>query len=156
MAEGGVRTDGSTRKLSAMAVQEPIEYPAERLEDPKARRSRLGLAGLLLSSSLVHFVVPRVYVKLIPARLGSPRFWVYASGVAEATSGALLLASNPRVRRAGGWAAAATMVAVFPGNIQMAVSTGAPKSARAIGAWARLPLQLPLVAWGVRVARRGP
>ena len=97
-----------------MAVQEPIEYPVERLEDPRARRSRLGLAGLLLFSSLVHFVAPRLYVKLIPARLGSPRFWVYDSGVAEATSGALLLAPNPRTRRAGGWSAAATMIAVFP------------------------------------------
>jgi len=137
-----------------MAVQEPIEYPVERLEDPRARRSRLGLAGLRLSSSLVHFIAPRLYVKLIPARLGSPRFWVFASGVAEATSGALLLAASPRVRRVGGWSAAATMVAVFPGNIQMAVDAGAPTNVRAVGAWARLPLQAPLVAWGVRIARR--
>lgn len=147
---------GTTRKLSAMAVREPIEYPVERLEDARARRSRLGLAGLLLSSSLVHFVAPRLYVKLIPARLGSPRFWVFASGVAEATSGALLLAPSPRARRVGGWSAAATMVAVFPGNIQMAVNAGAPKNVRAAGAWARLPLQAPLVAWGLRIARRGP
>jgi uncharacterized membrane protein len=139
-----------------MAVPEPIEYPAEPLEDPGARRSRLGLAGLLLFSSLVHFLAPRLYVKLIPARLGSPRFWVFASGVVEATSGALLLAPSPRVRRAGGWSAAATMVAVFPGNIQMAVDAGAPRSVRAVGAWARLPLQVPLVAWGMRVARRSP
>jgi len=61
---------GTTPKLSAMAIQEPIEYPVERPEDPRARRSRLGLAGLLLFSSLVHFVAPRLYVKLIPARLG--------------------------------------------------------------------------------------
>jgi uncharacterized membrane protein len=113
------------------------------------------LAGLLLFSSLVHFVAPRLYVKLIPAQLGSPRFWVFASGVAEATSGALLLAPSPRLRRTGGWAAAATMVAVFPGNIQMAVDAGPPKNVRAIGAMARLPLQVPLVAWGVRIARRG-
>jgi|GEM_PF-281966 uncharacterized membrane protein len=158
MAEGRLRGPirvvlGTTRKLSAMAVPEPIEYPAEPLEDPRARRSRLGLAGLLLFSSLVHFVAPRLYVKLIPARLGRPRFWVFASGVAEATSGAMLLAPSPRIRRAGGWSAAATMVAVFPGNIQMAVDAGAPKSIRAVGAWARLPLQVPLVAWGVRIAR---
>jgi uncharacterized membrane protein len=139
-----------------MAVPEPIEYRTERVEDPRARRSRLGLAGVLLFSSLVHFVAPRLYVKLIPARLGSPRFWVYASGLAEATSGALLLAPSPRTRRAGGWFAAATMIGVFPGNIQMAVDAGAPKNARAVGAWARLPLQVPLVAWGVRIARRGP
>jgi uncharacterized membrane protein len=139
-----------------MAIPEPIEYPTERLEDQRARRSRLGLAGVLLFSSLIHFVAPRLYVKLIPARLGSPRFWVFASGVAEATSGALLLAPGARTRRAGGWFAAATMIGVFPGNIQMAVDAGAPKNVRAVGAWARLPLQVPLVAWGVRIARRGP
>jgi uncharacterized membrane protein len=137
-----------------MAGQGSFDYQATGVEDPKARRSRLWLAGILLFSSLVHAVAPRVYVKLIPARLGSPRFWVYASGVAEATSGALLLAPTPRVRRAGGWSAAATLVAVFPGNIQMALDAGAPKNARSAVAWARLPLQAPLVAWGVRIARR--
>ena len=137
-----------------MAGQESMDYQAAGVEDPKARRSRLWLAGILLFSSLVHAVAPRVYVKLIPARLGSPRFWVYASGVAEATSGALLLAPTPSVQRAGGWSAAATLVAVFPGNIQMALDAGAPKNARSAAAWARLPLQAPLVAWGVRIARR--
>ena len=48
------------------------------------------------------------------------------------------------------------MIAVFPGNIQMAVDAGAPKNVRAVGAWARLPLQAPLLAWGVRITRPPP
>ena len=132
----------------------PIEYGVETVEDVRARRSRLGLAGLLLLSSLVHFVIPRVFVDLIPARLGNPRFWVYASGVAEATSGALLLAPSARFRRAGGWSATATLVGVFPGNIKMAMDAGPPTNPRAVLAWGRLPLQAPLVLWALRNARR--
>ena len=57
-----------------------------------------------------------------------------------------------RTRRLGGWATAALFVAVFPGNVTMVVTARTPR-ARAV-TLARLPLQVPLVLWAVRVARR--
>jgi uncharacterized membrane protein len=99
-------------------------------------------------------VRPQLYEPLVPRRLGSARAWVYGSGVAEIACAAGLLGS--RSRRGAGLASAALLVVVFPGNIQHAMT--AMKSSRAstgyrAGTLARLPVQLPLIAWALRVAR---
>ena len=125
---------------------------ADPPEPSRARRSRLGLAGLMLVMGTLHFLVPQPFMRLVPAWLGRPRLWTYASGVAELASGALLL--SPRTKRLGGMVAAATMVAVFPANVQMALDQGAPTGAFALGAWLRLPLQVPLIAWAWRQTRK--
>lgn len=96
----------------------------------------------------LHFVIPGPFERLVPRALGPGRLWVLLSGTAEILSGAALLPA--RTRRAGAWAAAATLVAVFPGNVQMAVSAGAPTTPLAAVIWLRLPLQVPLVAWALR------
>jgi uncharacterized membrane protein len=122
---------------------------------PRTSTLALALAGLLGASGTIHLARPTVFEPLIPGPLGSPRAWVYASGVAELACAAALGA--PRTRRAGGWAAAALFVAVFPGNVKMALDSnpGARSWARkpAVG-WGRLPLQVPLVAAAWAVARR--
>jgi len=115
------------------------------------RQSPLTLAGLLLGMGMLHLVVPKFFVRLIPGFLGSARFWVAISGVAEIASGAALL--RPSTQRVGAWAAAATLVGVFPGNVTMALDAGPPGSAWSSAAWLRLPLQIPLVVWAVRCAR---
>ena len=115
----------------------------------RARRSRLALAGLLLVTGVLHFAVPSAYDRIVPRALGDARALVYASGVAELACAGLVAA--PRTRRAGGWCAAALFVLVFPANVQMALDASGPAVALA---WLRLPLQVPLVAWAVRVATR--
>jgi uncharacterized membrane protein len=117
----------------------------------------LGLAALLGGSGVIHLVRPRVYAALIPRRLGPPGPWVLASGVAELACAAALCV--PATRRAGGLASAALLVAVLPGNVTMAVRSRpdarSPAMRHPVLAWARVPLQAPLVAWAWRVARRG-
>lgn len=122
-------------------------------ETPEQRRSRVRLAGLLLTSSVGHFLVPRQFMKIVPRILGRPRFWVYASGLVEATAGALMLSSDPALRQRGGMLAAATLVGVYPANIQMAVDAGRPRSIRTLVPWLRLPLQVPMVVTAARIAR---
>jgi uncharacterized membrane protein len=120
-----------------------------------ARRGEaLALAGLLAAAGVTHFVKPRQYDALVPRSLpGTPRFWTYASGVAELATAAAVAA--PKTRRAGGLAAAALFAAVFPANVKMAVDwRHRPAKQRAI-AYGRLPLQVPLVWWGLRVGRSG-
>ncbi len=108
------------------------------------------LAGLLVGAGVTHFARPEFYDALVPPLLpGSTRAWVYGSGVVEAAAGAAV--ALPRTRRHGALAAAALFVAVFPGNVYMAVEPGeVPRWA----ALARLPLQIPLVLWALQVARR--
>ena len=108
------------------------------------------LAGLLVGAGVTHFVRPEFYDALVPPLLpGSTRAWVYGSGVVEAAVGAAV--ALPRTRRLGAYAAAALFVAVFPGNVYMALEPGDVPRWVAI---ARLPLQVPLVLWAVHVARR--
>ena len=118
----------------------------------RSRRIRLALAVFMLGIGTLHFVNPKPFMKIVPHVLGHERALVYASGVAEMLSGALLL--SPRTKRIGGLAAAATMVAVYPGNFQMAFDAGRPwGSLYAAAVWLRLPLQLPLIAWALRARR---
>ena len=113
------------------------------------RASPLLLALLLLGAGALHFLKPASYDDLIPSWLpGSARAWVYGSGVAELGCGLLLL--PPRTRRLGATATALLLLAVFPGNIEMAVHPG--DTPRWI-ALARLPLQIPLVLWALQVRR---
>ncbi len=121
---------------------------------PRARSaSPYVLAGLLTATGALHFISPRPFAAIVPARLPAPTTIVYASGLAELLCAAGLVA--PRTRRQAGWATAALFVVVFPANVQMALRSGARSDAYRIGAWARLPLQIPLVAWALSVTRRG-
>ena len=128
-----------------------MERRTSRSTSPAARAGRgapFALAALLVGMGTLHLVVPGAFERLVPRFLGAARPWVLATGVAEIASGAALVPE--RTRRAGAWAAAATLVAVFPGNVQMAVDAGAPATPVAVALWLRLPLQVPLVAWALR------
>jgi uncharacterized membrane protein len=60
----------------------------------------------------------------------------------------------PRTRRAGGLAAAVLFAAVLPGNVQMAIDARRSDStAYRVGTLLRLPMQLPLILWALRVRR---
>lgn len=93
------------------------------------------LAAMLLGVGTVHFLAPKPFDTIIPGELpGSPRFYTYASGVAELATGALLLA--PRTRRLGALAAIAVFIGVFPGNVNMVRCGG---TSRGRCAWRRSP-----------------
>ena len=111
------------------------------------------LVALLAGAGTLHVVTPRPFDSLIPGWLGSPRPWVIASGVAELLCAAALAA--PPTRRRGAIATAALFVAVFPGNVVMALHSHAGAfdvAHNPVVAWGRLPLQVPLVLWALAVA----
>jgi uncharacterized membrane protein len=109
------------------------------------------LGGFLLGAGIAHFAVPGVFDPLVPEALpGSQRAWTYGSGLVELAVGASVL--TPATRRKGALAAAALFVAVYPGNIKQAVDADTGKE-KAIS-YARLPLQVPLVVWALKVSRR--
>jgi uncharacterized membrane protein len=114
-------------------------------------RRALALSAFLGCAASMHFVVPKFYDAMIPEPLpGKPRTWTYGSGVCElAVAGAIAV---PRTRRAGGLAAALLFAGVLPGNIKMALDARRSDStAFRIGTILRLPLQLPLITWALKV-----
>ena len=116
----------------------------------RGMRRRLPVAAFFLAAGALHFLRPRMYEAIMPDALPAHRELVYASGLAELAGGAGVL--HARTRRAAGWWLIATLVAVFPANVHMALH---PERHRAIprwALWARLPLQGALIAWVHRTA----
>jgi uncharacterized membrane protein len=107
--------------------------------------SRALLGATFVATGLLHFLKPRTYEAIMPRHLPAHRELVYASGIAEIAGGAGVL--HARTARHAGWWLIATLVAIFPANVEMAVH--AERFARIPRAllWARLPLQPLLVAW---------
>lgn len=106
------------------------------------------LAGpFFIFTGAMHFVIPKTYRKIMPPYVPAPGAMVYASGAAEIAGGAGLLRSEHR--RIAGWWLIATLLAVFPANLHMALNTDqypdVPGGATAL--WARLPFQGVFIAW---------
>lgn len=126
--------------ITPIAQRDASQVPAYRI------------AALLLAVGTTHFLAPKPFDDIIPAELpGSPRFYTYASGVAEVAIGALLLPR--RTRRAAALAAAALFIAVFPGNINMVRLWWDKPWPMRIAALARLPLQIPMITEALKVSR---
>ena len=73
------------------------------------------------ASGIVHLVKPEVFEPLMPEWVPAHREVILWSGVAELACAAGL--ALPPTRRAAGLASAATLLAVFPGNIKMALDS---------------------------------
>lgn len=115
------------------------------------RALALGLGALLGGAAVAHFVRPQFFDRIVPEALPGPaRLWTYASGVVEAATAGLVV--HPSTRRAGGLIAAALLVAVFPANIKDAIDASDKSTPTRVVTYARLPVQIPLVLWGLRVA----
>src|SRR5213596_789377 len=99
-------------------------------------------------AGLMHFVIPRSYEAIVPDWLPPRRAVVYASGVAEIVGGAGVM--HPRTRRLAAWWSVATLVAVFPANLHMALN---PDRYRVPGGRPALLLRLPVqglfIAWAI-------
>ena len=104
-------------------------------------------------AGVMHFVIPETYESIVPDWLPAHTELVYASGVAEIAGG--LGVMHPRTRRVASWWCVATLVAVFPANVHMALNPGdyeVPGGAAAL--YARLPLQLLAIWWALAAGRR--
>jgi uncharacterized membrane protein len=104
-----------------------------------------------IAAGINHFVMPKAYEAIMPDYLPAHRELVAASGVAEIAGGAALM--HPRTRRLGAWWLIATLIAVFPANLHMALHPERYKKLPRAGLYARLPFQLVFAAWVRSVGR---
>ena len=107
---------------------------------------------MLLGVGTTHFLMPKPFDDIVPAELpGSARFYTYASGVAEVTTGALLL--SRRTRKVGALAAIAVFLGVYPANINMVRLWRDKSLFMRLCAIARLPLQIPMIISALQIHR---
>ncbi|MDP9326291.1 MAG: DoxX family protein [Candidatus Dormibacteraeota bacterium] len=120
----------------------------------RADAGRYAITAIVASSGVMHFLRPRFYRAIVPRVLGHKDEIVAVSGAAELACAAMM--TIPRTRRLGGWLTALLLVAVFPANVQAALDgmklLDPPLNSPAV-AWARLPLQLPMILLALGVAR---
>ena len=115
---------------------------------------RVVLGTFFVAAGTLHFVKTDAYAAIVPDTLPRRREIVYASGVAEIAGGLGVLV--PRTRRGAGWWLIATLVAVFPANVNMAVNADRFRSVPEPLLWLRLPIQAVLIAWTWWAALRRP
>ena len=114
------------------------------------------MLALMGGAGVTHFTNPGFYDPIVPRWMpGKARTWTYVSGAVELACAGLML--GPQTRKVGGAATLATILAVWPANWQMAIDGGMadakPPMNSAAVAWARLPLQIPMLWGALKVAR---
>jgi uncharacterized membrane protein len=119
------------------------------------RLLRFACGPFFVVAGLLHFVKPKTYKAIVPPYLPAPDALVFLSGVAEVGGGLGLMLPATR-KRAGCWLIA-TLVAIFPANLHMAMNPErypkVPGGETALKA--RLPLQALLIVWVFCASRRG-
>jgi uncharacterized membrane protein len=102
---------------------------------------------MFVVAGTMHFVIPKTYEAIIPDYLPAHRALVYASGVAEIAGG--LGSMLPSTRKKARLLNIATLIAVFPANLHMALNPDryeqVPGGKAAL--YGRLPLQALFLAW---------
>jgi uncharacterized membrane protein len=115
---------------------------------------RVILSILFIAAGILHFVIPHIYMRIMPPYLLHPRLLIDISGVAEMLGGLGLLIRS--TSRAAAWGLVALLIAVWPANIYMAMAH-LPFSGiigQSWAQWFRVVLQLPLIYWAWLYTRR--
>lgn len=118
-----------------------------RARDNAVPALRWALTILMVVAGVNHFRSPALYVAMMPSWLPMPLALVYVSGVAEIAGGLGLILST--TRKWAAWGLVALFIAVFPANLNMALHN-IPLGTHQLPPWllwARLPVQLVLIAW---------
>jgi uncharacterized membrane protein len=112
----------------------------------RARATLKTLLGtLFVLAGANHFVHSNFYISIMPPYLPWHAALVYLSGVAEIMLGIMLLFAVTEGLAA--WGMIALIIAVTPANVHMAMHSELYPDYRPGALWARLPLQLVLIAW---------
>ncbi len=109
---------------------------------------RIAAAAFWVLAGTMHFVIPRQYEAIVPPSISRwKKELVVASGVAEIAGGLAILPES--TRRGARWWLLATLVAVYPANIHMAINSKDFPKIPAAALWARLPVQgiFGLLTW---------
>ena len=107
--------------------------------------SRYLFAMIFVGGGFLHFVIPDVYMKIMPPYLPWHLTLVYLSGVAEILLGAMLMFSD--LQRLAGWGLILLLIAIFPANIFLYQHPDLTPDVSPLLHLLRLPLQGVLILW---------
>jgi uncharacterized membrane protein len=111
--------------------------------------ARLGMAIAMTFAGASHLFVPIPFIQHLPPSIPLRTDIVLGSGLVEIALGIALLVPPPTRRRVG-VVLAMYLIAVFPGNVYVAVCNvevdGQPGG---LYPWLRLPLQVLFIAWAL-------
>ncbi len=103
------------------------------------------MACLYLVAGVLHFVYPKVYLRIMPPWIPGPKPMVYLSGLLEIAFGAALF--FPGARETGLYGIIALLLLFLPVHVHM---LGNRKAAMGLPSWVlvlRIPLQGLLIYW---------
>lgn len=103
------------------------------------------MGAIYILAGSLHFLKPRIYMKIMPPFLPYHKELVYLSGVCEMVFGALVM--FPSTQSIGAWGLIITLIGVFPANIYMLTSYKGKRVWYRTVLWLRLPLQFLLIYW---------
>jgi uncharacterized membrane protein len=103
------------------------------------------MISLYVAAGIYHFVNPRMYQRIMPAYIPYHMPLIYISGIFEIVFALLLIPESTRPIAA--WLVIVLLIAIFPANIQMAVSFWQKQKPGLWIALLRLPLQVVLIWW---------
>ncbi len=110
-----------------------------------SERWRYGAAAFWIAADANHFLNRRFYEAIVPPPLGRHKNIVNRLAGATELAGGLAVVSG-RTRPAARWWLLATLLAVYPANIHMALRPERFPSYKPALLWARLPVQ-GVFAW---------
>jgi uncharacterized membrane protein len=121
-------------------VSEPSHV--QRLEQVLRTYGAWIVAAAFSVSGVIHLVDPKEFTSIVPRFLPFPTGLVYVSGAAE-----LICAYGLwRRQRWAGFAGAVLLLAIWPANLQAAISAqNTDDLTNQLISWIRFPLQIPLI-----------
>lgn len=107
-------------------------------------------AAIFIAGGILHFVIPKFYLKMMPDYIPYHKAAVYVSGVCEIALGVMLMIEATSVIAA--WGLIVLLIAVFPANLNMAVNAEKFAPTKPLALWLRLPIQGLLLYWAYQYA----
>lgn len=117
---------------------------------------RWALALFYAAAGIIHLVLPRPFVAIVPPMVPAPDLVVLLTGIAELLGAAGLLQPRwPAIRNAAGWGLALYALCVWPANVQhMLLDLARPDHGLGLGYHIPRLAAQPLLIWAALWVKR--